>query len=66
MTVYAGGVNTNNFIVAPQGFNSPIFISISYNPFRAALIKEDTILILGCAFGNLLYYDLSKPSAPSL
>jgi hypothetical protein len=66
MTVYAGGYNTNKLIVVPKGSNLPLFIEIQNVPLRGALLKKDSLLVVGCETGNLLLFNLQSPIAPSL
>jgi hypothetical protein len=66
MTVYAGDQDNKKLIVIPKGSNSPIYIDMKFKPFRGALIKRDTVLLVGCLDSSLLYFSLATPTDPRL
>ena len=33
---------------------------------KGLLINNDSVLVIGCAGGHLLFYNLAKPTSPSL
>jgi len=61
MTIYGGDWNHKLLIVVVKGSQSPKYIDIEHQPRRGILIKNDTILLIGCEDGILLYYSLFSP-----
>ena len=57
MTIYAGDMDHKKLIVVAN--NSPKYIDIQYKPLRTALMKKESILLVGC-FGCNQFFTISR------
>ena len=66
MTIYAGDHDNKCLIVIPQKTYKPKFINLDWSPKRAALMKQETILVIVSEFNTFFVFDLQIPINPIL
>ena len=64
--MYAGDDINKKLIVLAKEASAPVYIDVKENPKRGIIIKDSTLLIVGCNDGYLHLFSLNNPLAPSI
>jgi hypothetical protein len=64
--VYSGCQAENFLYVISQDDEEATQIELSHQPQCGSLVKDDSLLAIGCTDGHLMFFSLDDPAKPTL